>query len=95
MTDTNSLDSRKLSLSAQKTLRQRVIEAYKKYMVSSPFASVRGIFWVQLPLEGASMRVLHSIRGEATPLNLAFRGFVWVIPARNRLVKLSWNSAGR
>ena len=66
-----------------------------EYMVSSPFASVRGIFWVQLPLECASMRVLHSIRGEATPLNLAFRGFVWVIPARNRIVKLSWNSAGR
>lgn len=41
-----------------------------KYMVSSPFASVRGIFWVQLPLEGAPMRVLHPIRGEATPLNL-------------------------
>ena len=52
MTDTNSLDSRKLSLSTQKTLRQRVIEAYKKYMVSSPFASVRGIFWVQLPPGG-------------------------------------------
>ena len=65
-----------------------------EYMVSSPFASVRGIFWVQLPLEGASMRVLHSIRGEAPPLHLAFRGFVWVIPARNRIVKLSWNSAG-
>ena len=57
-------------------------KAEREYMVSSPFASVRGIFWVQLPLEGASMRVLHSIRGEATPLNLAFRGFVWVIPAR-------------
>ena len=70
-------------------------KAEREYMVSSPFASVRGIFWVQLPLEGASMRVLHSIRGEATPLNLAFRGFVWVIPARNRIVKLSWNSAGR
>ena len=41
-----------------------------QYMVSSPFASVRGIFWVQLPLEGAPMRVLHPIRGEATPLNL-------------------------
>ena len=27
--------------------------------------------------------------------DLAFRGFVWVIPARNRIVKLSWNSAGR
>ena len=54
--------------------------AEREYMVSSPFASVRGIFGVQLPLEGASMRVLHSIRGEATPLNLAFRGFVWVIP---------------
>ena len=70
-------------------------KAEREYMVSSPFASVRGIFGVQLPLEGASMRVLHSIRGEATPLNLAFRGFVWVIPARNRIVKLSWNSAGR
>ena len=70
-------------------------KAEREYMVSSPFASVRGIFWVQLPLEGASRRVLHSIRGEATPLNLAFRGFVWVIPARNRIVKLSWNSAGR
>ena len=41
-----------------------------QYMVSSPFASVREIFWVQLPLEGAPMRVLHPIRGEATPLNL-------------------------
>ncbi len=51
-------------------------KAEREYMVSSPFASVRGIFGVQLPLEGASMRVLHSIRGEATPLNLAFRGFV-------------------
>ena len=57
-------------------------KAEREYMVSSPFASVRGIFWVQLPLEGASMRVLHSIRGEATPLNLAFRGFVWVIPRK-------------
>ena len=77
-------------IASVKTLRDGTV-----YMVSSPFASVRGIFGVQLPLEGASMRVLHSIRGEATPLNLAFRGFVWVIPARNRIVKLSWNSAGR
>lgn len=76
-------------------LRRVAIKAAYGYMVSSPFASIRGIFWVQLPLEGASMRVLHSIRGEATPLHLAFRGFVWVIPARNRIVKLSWNSAGR
>ena len=30
MADANSLDGRKLSLSAQKALRQRVIEAYKK-----------------------------------------------------------------
>ena len=42
MTDTNSLDSRKLSLSAQKALRQRVIEAYKKGIKRTQIAKTFG-----------------------------------------------------
>ena len=42
MTDANSLDDRKLSLSAQKALRQRVIEAYKKGIKRTQIAKTFG-----------------------------------------------------
>jgi transposase len=43
MTDANSLDGRKLSLSAQKALRQRVIEAYKKGIKRTQIAKTFGM----------------------------------------------------
>ena len=42
MTDANPLDGRKLSLSAQKALRQRVIEAYKKGIKRTQIAKTFG-----------------------------------------------------
>ena len=43
MTEANSLDGRKLSLSAQKALRQRVIEAYKKGIKRTQIAQTFGM----------------------------------------------------
>ena len=43
MTEANSLDGRKLSLSAQKALRQRVIEAYKKGIKRTQIAKTFGM----------------------------------------------------
>ena len=43
MTDANSLDGRKLSLSAQKALRQRVIEADKKGIKRTQIAKTFGM----------------------------------------------------
>lgn len=43
MTEANSLDGRKLSLSTQKALRQRVIEAYKKGIKRTQIAKTFGM----------------------------------------------------